>query len=152
MGSLAALSGIIWYGGQLFLIVLFLGLSFYNLNRKRKIKATVFGVLFAVAAGFSLNGFISDEAYMKQLANQYSGFYKLEKLNRVECKNCRVRLNTNGSYDIFKGDSIIYKGKWEVGVSGEDGPFIDIDQLHGMMIWPSPRVIYDMNTNDLSKS
>ena len=95
-----------------------------------------------------LNNYISGQAHVKQLVKQYSGFYKLERLNGKDCADCKVALEGNNMYRIYSGDKIVGVGKWDVAFDEESGgSYLDIDQLHGMMIWPSPRLISGMNTS-----
>jgi|LakMenE18May11ns_1017448.scaffolds.fasta_scaffold9328306_1 hypothetical protein len=125
-----------WLGIILILLI-------YTIRNRHNLKKSIpSGLLF-----FGLT-FISGYFYygMKQdkykASRKFLGDYKLERLDRKECENCKVKLKDGYIYDILINDKVVGQGKWNI-ETAVDIPsyFLKLENGPLYVVWEHNRLI-----------
>jgi hypothetical protein len=99
--------------------------------------------------------FISGYFYcrMKQdeskASRKFLGYYKLERLDREKCNDCKIRLNADYVYDIFVNNKIVGQGKWKIETAVDiPGHFLKIENGPLYVVWEHDRYIESIDRTE----
>ena len=105
-------------------------------------------VFFVLTSGYATYYFLSIQKYKNETKEKYLGFYKLDKLDCYECKDCKVELLPDYSYNIYKDNKVVGKGTWELVWDPESGYFMRIENGGGSIVPDTPKEIEYINRKD----
>ena len=128
--------------------IIFLILLILLRKRKNPLIAGIFLLLFIASSGYATYYFMSIQKYKTETKEKYLGFYKLDKLDCEECVDCKVELHPDYSYNIYKDNKVVGKGKWELVWDPESGYFLRIDNGSGAMSFETPKEIEYISRKD----
>jgi hypothetical protein len=138
-GPALALRYLLLFAFFAFLIFLFV----YSIKRRRSLKKSIpTALLFFVLTGFAIFVYHHNSKNEYEASKKFLGDYKLEKLDRKECDNCKVRLYNGYTYDILVRDKIVGHGKWHIETAIDiPGYFLKVDNGPTSVVWEHDRVI-----------
>lgn len=120
------------------------------LYRKKKSRlSTIFILLFfLLTTANAIYFFVNAHETKIEVSKKYLGFYKFNRLDCKECKNCKINLLSDFKYDIIKDEKIIGNGKWDIKINPETGFYMELDIKPSFMIFETPREIQTIDRID----
>jgi hypothetical protein len=133
------------------LLVAFFGLILflfiYAIRKRYSPKKSIpAGLLFLGLTTFSIYTYWKIKRSEYETSKKFLGDYKLSRLDKQNCENCKVRLKDGYTYDILVNDKVVGQGKWHIGTAVDiPGTFLKIDNGPTWVIWESDRLIEYIN-------
>ena len=125
-----------WFGTILLLLIIII------VKRRALKKSIPLVLIFLAMSSISIYVYHRNKQEEYEASKKFLGDYKLEKLDRQECENCKVRLKDGYGYDIIVNDKIVGQGKWHIETAVDiPGPFLKIDYGPGYVVWEQDRLI-----------
>ena len=138
-GPALALKYLFLLGFYSFVIIL---LIYAVIKRRTLNKSIPAALLFLVLAGISLYVIYRNNRNEYQASKKFLGDYKLERLDRKNCDNCKVRLYDGYTYDIIVHEKIAGHGEWHLETAIDiPGYFLKIDNGPTWVVFEHERLI-----------
>ena len=125
-----------FFGVLIFLLI-------YTVVKRHSLKKSIpTGCLFLVLTSVAVYVYYKNKKNEYEDSKKFLGDYKLERLDRKECDNCKVRLYDGYTYDILVKDKIVGHGKWHTETAIDiPGSFLKIDNGPNYVVWEHDRLI-----------
>jgi hypothetical protein len=132
-----------WLGLILILLI-------YTIRKRHNLKKSIpSGLIFlglAFISGYFYYGMKQDKY---KASKKILGDYKLERLDRKECENCKVKLKDGYIYDIIVNDKVVGQGKWNIETAIDiPGYFLKLENGPLYVVWEHNRLIEYIDRTD----
>ena len=129
----------------LYLIMLLYTLFFTIKNLKTIKKSIVSGVLFITLLFLSINFILKNNSQYYKEIKKSLGYYRLENLDNKKCKECKVKLLENKTYDIIVKNKKIGTGNWEIEHAADIPNYYIILENGNEFIFENNRIVTEIN-------
>ena len=111
-------------------------------RRKNLSKAVPAFLLFLILTAIATYIYYQNETSELEASKKFLGDYKLERLDRKTCDNCKVRLYDGFKYDIIVQGKIVGHGKWHIESAIDiPGYFLKVENGPNWVVWEHNRLI-----------